>query len=136
MSIINDEIEALRAELYNAPNKHNISGAVGDMCDRAANALRELQALRDKHAALTLDRDAWQKTAEGLQDELRAMRDQREADARHVGRYRWLCDQMKIGSVTTQLPLYRCRYVIIREAIEDHSTIGAAIDAAMSAQGE
>lgn len=89
MNPINDEIEALitshemmskgyaYSEITNRSNYHQ----------RTAVMLRKHLALRDQHHALTLDRDAWKGTAEGLQDELRAIRDNREADGQDAARW-------------------------------------------------
>ena len=51
-------------------------------------------------------------------------------------RYRFLCEIAEKGAVRTQLPLYRCHYIIVPERTEDHPTFNAAVDAAMLAASQ
>jgi len=51
--------------------------------------------------------------------------------ARNAARYRYLLSKMKVGAVTTQLPLYRAPYLYLSEPCDDVRHVEQAIDAAM-----
>ena len=108
-----------------------VAGLREDIADRNRTIACKNIDIRERDASL----HGWAEQAKKAEAERDALAAEVGALRLDAERGRWIVSQMEIGSVRTDLPLYRAPYMIVYEECGSIDGIKAAIDAARAEAG-